>query len=143
MEELRQLLVAAVEVVLGDEPQVAACYLYGSMARDSESARDVDLALVPSGRVEEKERAALQRRVLLGLGRRLPGHTFDVRFLDELPTSVRGRVVTDGILVFERDPVARVRAEVAARMAYHDFLYFEASGAREALAAQRARLSDG
>ncbi len=40
----------------------------------------------------------------------------------------------------EKEPVARVRAEVRARMLYHEFLPFEQRGTAEGLAALRRDL---
>ena len=79
----------------------------------------------------------------LAIGRLVPGRSIDVRLLDELPTAIRGRAVSEGILVFERDPVARVRAEVAARLAYHDFQYFEREVLRDGLDGLRRRVGVG
>jgi hypothetical protein len=67
----------------------------------------------------------------------------DIRLLDELPTALRGRAIAEGRLLFERDPAARVRAEVEARMAFHDFQYFERSGMEDGLKGLRRRLGLG
>jgi hypothetical protein len=67
----------------------------------------------------------------------------DVRFFDELPLAVRGRILHDGILVIDRDPTLRVRTEVRCRMEYHDFQHFERAGAREWVGAVRERLRSG
>jgi predicted nucleotidyltransferase len=133
-----------VSEALCDEPKVGAAYLYGSVARGEDTnLSDVDLALVPTGELRQGERGSLLRRVLLKAGRLFPGRLLDVRFLDELPTAIRGRAIADGTLVFEGDPVARVRAEVAARLDYHDFLLFEREGAREGFKGLRRRLDVG
>jgi predicted nucleotidyltransferase len=135
---------SAVREALRDEEMVGAAYVYGSVARGEDTnLSDVDLALVPTGELCRGERGPLLRRVALKVGRLAPGRRFDVRFLDELPTAIRGRAVADGTLVLERDPVARVRAEVATRLDYHDFLLFEREGAREGLKGLRRRLSVG
>jgi predicted nucleotidyltransferase len=133
-----------VRAALRDEEKVGAAYLYGSVARGVDTdLSDVDVALVPTGNLRQAERGPLLRRVVLKAGRLAPGRRFDVRFLDELPTAIRGRAVADGTLAFERDPVARVRAEVAARLDYHDFLLFEREGAKEGWKGLRRRLDVG
>jgi predicted nucleotidyltransferase len=137
-------LVKAISEVLRTENGVAAAYLYGSVARSEETAlSDTDLALVISPGSDEHERGVIVRRLLVQLARQAPGRSFDVRFLDELPAAIAGRVMNDGELVYERDAAARVRAEVAARMAYHDFLYTERATLREGLEGLRRRLGDG
>jgi predicted nucleotidyltransferase len=134
----------AVREALCNEPKIGAAYLYGSVARGEDTGlSDVDLALVPTGELRGDERGHLLRRVTLKVGRLAPARSFDVRFLDELPTAIRGRAVADGTLLFEQDSVARVRAEVAARLDYHDFLLFEREGAREGLKGLRRRLDVG
>jgi predicted nucleotidyltransferase len=133
-----------VREALRDEEKVGAAYLYGSSARGEDTAlSDVDVALVPVEELSPAERTPLLRRVTLKAGRLARGRRFDVRFLDELPTMIRGRVISDGVLIFEQDPVARVRAEVAARLDYHDFLLFEREGAREGWMGLRRRLDVG
>ena len=44
----------------------------------------------------ERERGELVRRLLVELGRAMPGATFEIRLLDELPIAIAGRVVTEG-----------------------------------------------
>lgn len=120
--------------VLAQEPGVAAAYVYGSRARaTSTPLSDVDIALVAVEQLDSAARGLLLRRATTRLQRRRPGTNFDVRLLDELPAAIAGRVVTEGRRVYENDPVARVRAEVQARMLYHDFLPFERIGTKEGL----------
>lgn len=122
-------------VALQGDTRVAAAYLFGSVARgDATPLSDIDIAVVLAASVEPQDRGRLQRQLLARLGAELPGRDVDVRFLDELPTAIAGRVVTEGILVLDQQPVERVRAEVRARMLYHDFLPFEQAGTREGLA---------
>jgi predicted nucleotidyltransferase len=144
MKRTEGALEELIREALLDEKRIAAAYLYGSVARGEATAlSDVDLALVVTDGMEEKERSHLVRDVLVELGRRLSGRKLEVRLLDELPTAVRGRAIADGRLVFERDPAARVRAEVEARMAFHDFQYFERYGTELGLKGLRRRLGLG
>lgn len=125
---------------LEGDGRVAAAYLYGSTVRgETTPLSDVDIAVVVAPSVEPQERGLLQRELLARLGAELQGRDMDVRFLDELPTAIAGRVVTEGVLILDQLPVERVRAEVRARMLYHDFLPFEEAGAREGLAGLRDR----
>jgi len=133
-----------VREVLVHEERVVAAYIYGSQCRGVQTPlSDIDLALVTAGQLSSVERGGLLRRIVLELGRLATGRRLDARLLDELPTAIRGRAVSEGILVFERDPVARVRAEVAARLDYHDYLHFEREGTRTGLAGLRRRLGIG
>jgi uncharacterized protein len=134
---------SAIGTALGSQPGVAAAFVFGSLARgEATGLSDVDIALVLTS-AGQMERAILVRDVALRLGRAVPGRTFDVHVLDELPTAIAGRVVTEGKLVFERDATARVRAVVDARMAYHDFAWMERATLGEGLDGLRRRLGDG
>lgn len=140
MSDLRR----RIDAVLASETAVAAAYLYGSAARSQTTPlSDVDVALVASGSLSDADRGPLLRRLGLELGRALPGSRIDLRWLAELPTAIRGRVVTEGRLVHEKDAAARVAAEVRSRMLYHDFLPFERRGTREGLAGLRRDTGDG
>jgi predicted nucleotidyltransferase len=137
-------LCRAIDEALKQVPDVAAAYLYGSSARGQRTPlSDVDVALVAGSELRDDERGAVLRKALVALARRRRGVTFDVRFLDELPAAIGGRVVGEGALVFERDAARRVRAEVRARMLYHDFLPFEAAGTSEGIAGLRKQMDVG
>lgn len=137
-------LLAHLGDALRDQREVAAAYVYGSMARGRATPlSDVDVAVVLAPGVEPQARGGLQRRLIAVLERAAPGRPVEVRFLDELPVAVRGRVVTEGRLVCERDPAARVREEVKARMEYHDFLAFERAGLGPGLSGLRRHVVRG
>jgi predicted nucleotidyltransferase len=137
-------LVSAVSSVLADRAEVGAAYLYGSAAAGRATPlSDVDIALVAGGEAAPEHRGRVLRDLTAALGRACPGVTFDVRFLDELPVSIRGRAVTEGRRLVDRDPSRRLAAEVRARMEYHDFLVFEREGAREGLKGLRRAVRRG
>jgi predicted nucleotidyltransferase len=60
----------------------------------------------------------------------------DANVVDDLPLPVLGRVVTEGILLYESDPVRRVEFETSTRRLYFDFLPFLERDAREGLKAR-------
>ena len=45
----------------------------------------------------------------------------DVRAINEAPLTVQGRIVQQGVLLYERDRARRVAFEVATRKRYFDF----------------------
>jgi predicted nucleotidyltransferase len=140
----RERFLTEARAVLSERPEVAAAYLYGSAARGSDTPlSDLDLAILPVEGLGETARAALQRELLAKLGPMGRARPVDVRFFDELPLAVRGRVLHDGLLVIDRDPALRVRTEVRSRMDYHDFQYFERAGADEWVGSVRERLRRG
>lgn len=135
---------ALLRAALSHEGEVAVAYVYGSAARGRPTPlSDLDVAVLPMPGVEPGRRARLQRHLMAVLERAVPGRVVEVRFLDELPVAVRGRVVTEGVRLCERDPVVRVREEVKARMAYHDFLPFERAGLAVGLQGLKRKLGRG
>lgn len=141
--ELQDLQSRIVEV-LSQVSAVAAAYLYGSARRETATPlSDVDLALVLDRELDVRARGSVLRRVTMLVGRACPGSTVDVRCLEELPAAIGGRVVTEGLRIFERNPARRVAAEVRARMLYHDFLPFERLGDSEGLEGMRRQFDVG
>jgi len=137
-------LISAISRVLERRPELGAAYLHGSVAAGrATSFSDVDVAVVAGVGLPPERRGALIRELTVALERACPGAPFDVHFLDELPLSVRGRVVTEGRRVLDREPARRLEAEVRARMEYHDFLVFEREGTREGLRGLRRAVRDG
>lgn len=144
MKVSREELLDRIVETLGEESAIAAAYLFGSVGRGTATnLSDVDLAIVLEPGLDLHQRGSLLRHVTMLMGRACPGRAFDIRCLDELPAAVAGRVVTEGMLVFERDPALRVAAEVRARMLYHDFLPFELLGDSAGLGGLRRRLGLG
>jgi siroheme synthase len=46
----------------------------------------------------------------------------DVRIINDAPLVFRGRIVSDGILVYARDDQERIEYETATRLRYFDYL---------------------
>ena len=122
--------------VLSPVPEVAAAYLYGSRSRGEGSPRsDLDLAFVLS-RSASRQDVLLAERLRAEIMTRLdPRVEIDAHIAEDLPLSLRGRIVTEGLLVYERDPTRRVEFETSTRRLYFDFLPFLERDAREALRA--------
>lgn len=97
-----------------DSHGASAVYLFGSTARGAAgSDSDVDVGLlltsppVPTLEGQPFDVADALERVL--------GRPVDVVVLNTAPADLRIRVLRNGVLVFEGDPAARVRFEVATR----------------------------
>ena len=137
LQELDRLKAAAA-AVLHDAP-VCFAYLYGSVARgEAHPGSDLDVAVMFERSVPAEERLSLELALGLALDAQLGGERADVRDLAVLPLVLRGRVVTEGALLFSRDEEGRVAFEVATRNEFFDFLpayraYQEASLARMAV----------
>ena len=128
MERISAAVTRAVDGVRA----IAAVYLYGSSVAGRPSRlSDIDLALVLSADSDDPlfaERVAARVSEELGGGVEIDAHV-----AADLPLAVRGRVVTRGRLIYERDPSCRVEFETATRRLYFDFLPFLERDAREGL----------
>jgi len=100
---------------------LAAAWLFGSMARGTDSAgSDVDVAVLyretpPAGfdGLPLDLEAVLERR----LGRRV-----EVVVLNRVPCDLAHRVLREGLLLLDPDRSARIRFEVRTRNEYFDLL---------------------
>jgi len=109
------------EYFAAERPDLAAVYLFGSVARGRDRpSSDVDLGLLfgqapepgisgPAARIEDELEHRLRR----------PVHAV---VLDTAPPDLVHRVFRDGRLVHEGDRRTRVRFEVARRREYFDLL---------------------
>lgn len=97
-----------------DPHGAAAVYLFGSVARGTEGAdSDVDVGVLfetPPPPTLEGQPFDLEDQLERRLGRRV-----EAVALNTAPADLRIRVLRGGQLVFERNPAARVRFEVATR----------------------------
>jgi hypothetical protein len=116
VEHLRQIL----PEVLADRP-VALAYLYGSAAREGATPlSDIDIAVVVPDvdrlpdRYEEEARLT-ERLVALGVSKS------DVRIINDAPIMLKGKVVTEGILLYSVDEVLRIEFETLTRRLYFDY----------------------
>jgi hypothetical protein len=107
---------------------VDAAYVYGSVARGTVTPlSDVDIALLLSEELPPYERFMLELTIQgeIEMVGGLP--TVDVRAINEAPLMARGRILQQGILLYEGDHKRRVAFEVATRKCYFDFAPFARS----------------
>ena len=107
-------------LVLADD-QLIAAYLFGSVARGTDSPRsDVDLGILlrtaPAGMLDDLQ-FELEGDLERTLGRRT-----QVVVLNNAPPDLVHRIMRDGRILVDRDPAARIRFEVRARNEYFDLL---------------------
>jgi hypothetical protein len=82
----------------------------------------VDVALVVGEAIQLLSRLKLILRVRLALADGCGIENADVWVIDDAPLVFRGRLVSDGVLVYARDEDVRVAFETATRMQYFDYL---------------------
>lgn len=126
MDQATDALVAQLQRVapplLQNQP-VDLAYLYGSAALGRATPlSDVDIALVASELPPPHARLKLMLSLQLDIDEQCDISNADVRVINDAPLILRGKVVTEGILIYERDPSIRVAFETDTRMRYFDYL---------------------
>jgi len=118
-----QQLKATVGPVLAKYP-VDMAYLYGSMARGRPlPTSDIDIALVLSDPPAPYERFKLEITIQADLEDTCQlGEEMDVRSINDPPLMVQGRILQEGLLLYERDREVRIAFEVLTRKKYFDYL---------------------
>ncbi len=100
-------------------PEVAAAYLFGSVARGtSRTTSDVDVGVL-LGRPPAATLADLPLDLEVDL-ERLLGMSTQVVVLNRAPADLVHRVLRDGKLLVDREPSARIAFEVRARNEFFD-----------------------
>lgn len=103
------------------QSNVAAVYLFGSVARGQEGPRsDVDVGVLyrtpPAATLlgqPYEEEADLSERL---------GRTVQIVVMNNAPVDLVHRILRDGVLLVDLDPGARISFEVRARNQYFDLL---------------------
>jgi len=109
------------EELAAADDRIAAVYLYGSVARGTDSSNsDIDIGILlrtaPSGELNDL------RFTLEGDLERALGQRTQVIVLNDAPPDLLHRVLRDGRLLVDRDRAARIRFEVRARNEYFDLV---------------------
>ena len=100
------------------EPAVVAAYLFGSYAKDRQKASsDIDIAVL----LDDKHPFALLE--FISVLEIATGCSVDTVILNNTGEVLKHQIRRDGILVFERSPMARKRFEIKSRKFFEDFLY--------------------
>jgi predicted nucleotidyltransferase len=114
---VNELLVERAVQYLRSRPEVELAYLFGSQASGRTTAlSDVDIAVCPSG-----DGLPIYRSLLAGLSRCLEGEEMDLILLTDAPPTFAHQVITNGRLIFCRDPHERVAFESQVIREYMDF----------------------
>lgn len=116
--------------------EVAAAYAFGSRIKGHPlPGSDLDIALLPTPGSADSDPLLAEKmagRFAEALGSDIE---IDCRLTDSLPLTLTGRIVTEGVLIYDRDPRLRVTFETDTRRHYFDFLPLIERDAREGLLA--------
>jgi len=115
-----RLKTRAPDVLAGYPVDVA--YLYGSVARGRPlPSSDIDVALVFTERLSPYPRLLLELEVQAALEEACGLTGLDVRSINHAPLTVQGRIVQEGLLLYERDRDRRIAFEALTRRKYFDY----------------------
>ena len=107
--------------VLAQYP-VEIAYLHGSVARGQPlPTSDIDIAVVLNDVPPPYDRLQLELQIQAALEDGCDLTDLDVRTINHAPIIAQGRIVQEGILLYERDKAQRVAFEVLTRKKYFDF----------------------
>lgn len=101
---------------------VEAAYIFGSVARGvATPLSDIDIGVLLTNSLPAHERLNLELSIQAAIEDETGLAPVDVRSLNDAPLLVKGRIVQQGNLVYERNRRSRVVFEVATRKQYFDF----------------------
>ncbi len=122
----RERIISAIKKILEKDNRVIFAYLFGSFVK-GEVFNDIDIGIFTREEVnpfviqaELKERIS---RELSKIGFRKEADFFDVRVLNDAPFYILGEIMTEGILIVDKDFL--LRSELAERIS---FKYRECAG---------------
>ena len=113
----REQVLAAVAAVLGADPHVRWAYVFGSVAR-GEPFRDVDVAIMPSASMPI---GAVAWGLLVARLEEALGIAVDLIDLQRPNLPLLGPMLSERIVVLDREPRARVDWEVETTLRWLDF----------------------
>ena len=113
----------AIGRVVQQRPAVQAAYVFGSTATGRRHPRsDIDVAVLLGPSVTPAQRLGYRLNLMADLGAALQRDDVDVVVLNEATPLLAHRVLSTGVLAFERSPRARVRFQTATARRYFDLL---------------------
>ena len=103
--------------------EIQAAYVFGSAATGRVRAdSDVDVAVLVDPRKQRLRGLDYRLDLMADLGAALHRSDIDVVLLNEAPPLLAHRVLSEGVLVFERSAPARVRFQVRTAALYLDLV---------------------
>ena len=123
MNSLLSVLADCLQEQLSGYP-VAVAYLYGSAASGQMTPlSDVDVALVLAEEAKlSTDRLRFELAMADALSEACGLSEIDVRVINDAPLTVKGEIVTNGVLLYSGDDAARMKFETSVRSEYFDFL---------------------
>lgn len=105
---------------LAQRSDIVCAYLFGSAIKGTAGPRsDVDVAVLLRDGLSPEEMFEQRLQLLVDLGA-FSDREVDVVILNTAPLLLQQQVLKYGRVIYERDPLARIRFEVRARKIYFD-----------------------
>jgi len=122
VEMIKNTISEAAAEILEKYPVLLA-YLYGSVATGNvHPFSDIDIAVYVQN-LPASAYLGLELSTSLEFDKKMPvGCHSEVRIVNNLPVSITGVIVTEGILLYCKSENARIDFETSVRKAYFDFL---------------------
>src|ERR1051325_7084824 len=100
---------------------IETLYLFGSTARqDKGPLSDYDFAIHGHGNLSSEDRFALKLEVIGLLSQALKTDAIDVVMLEDAPPLLAHRILKEGVVLYCRNPLSRVRKEFELLTTYLD-----------------------
>ncbi len=117
---LREQVLERVRTAIEGEGSLAWAYVFGSLGR-GEDFRDVDVAVHAAAdhSLAWRDLGRMGRRLAGAIG--LPGLQVDVLCIDAFPLPYLAEALRDGVVVLDREPVARTQWEGEQTLRWLDF----------------------
>lgn len=113
----------AVAKCVSGRRDLQAAYVFGSVVTGrTRPDSDVDIAVLVDRRVRPAQLLTYRLQLTADLGSALRRSDIEVVVLNEAPPLLAHRILSQGKLVFERSPSARVRFQVRVASRYFDLL---------------------
>jgi len=104
-------------------PEIQAAYIFGSVAQGrARPDSDIDIAVLLARRVPDARALRYRLRLAADLGAALRRSDVQVIVLNDAPPLLAHRVLSRGVLVYERARAARVRYQVQTAQRYADLV---------------------
>jgi predicted nucleotidyltransferase len=104
-------------------PEIQAAYVFGSVATGRVRAdSDVDVAVLIDRRIRRSRTLSYRLKLMADLGSALHRSDVEVVILNDAPPLLAHRVLSRGVLAFERSRSARVRFQVKTAAQYLDLI---------------------
>lgn len=118
-----QLVADRVAVLAAGRPEIAAAYVFGSLATGrNRPSSDIDLAFLLDADSARRRPLTYRTDLVVDAGSALESFNVDVVVLNDAPPALAHNVLTKGKLVFERSRTARIAFQVQNLNRFMDLL---------------------